>query len=127
MDPFAEKDLIELLKSIALSMKEIKDELFDIKIAIRDLNLDNKDDFTDKDNFNEDSDEEERKNRKLNNTMEDDSEKDSEKEDDEKESGEKFSVANEDSFIEAEPNKVFEEDDKLESDDEFKEDSTPLF
>lgn len=40
MDPFTEKDLIEVLRSISLGLKEIKDELFDIKIAIRELSLD---------------------------------------------------------------------------------------
>ena len=119
MDPFAEKDLIDLLKSIALSMKEIKDELFDIKIAIRDLSLDGENDFE------EDLDEEERKEGRLNNSSEEDVSL--EEQESEKESVEKFGVSDEDAYIEIEPNKQFEEEDKLESDDEFKDDSEKIF
>lgn len=113
MDPFAEKDLIELLKSIAFSMKEIKDELFDIKIAIKELNLEEED-------FEDEGDEEgeiEEDGRLVKGSVEII----------EKEPVEKFSVAEEDSYIEIEPNKKFEEDDALDSEDEPEENSGPLF
>jgi len=104
MDPFAEKDLIDLLKSIALTMKEIKDELFDIKIAIKDLSFEGNEDL---DECNCEDEEDGRLHNKIG----------SEFAEDKPALNNKFSVAKEDSYLEIEPNKEFEEDDELESDD----------
>lgn len=123
MDPFAEKDLIELLRSIALSMQEIKDELFDIKIAIRDLSRDDEE-------LEEEILEEDGEDGKLKN---EDKENDSGEYvhlgelSSKKEPADRFCVAEEDSYMEIEPNKKFEEDDALDSDDSFKDNSDSSF
>jgi len=121
MDDFTQRDLIELLKSIALSMKEIKDELFDIKIAIRELNSDSDEDFEEGT-----LDEEVEEDGKIKHESEGYAVL-ADKEEEKEEEGEKFSVTSEDSYIEIEPNKKFEEDDELESDDMFKDNPNSAF
>jgi hypothetical protein len=39
MDAFVERDLIELMKSIALSLREIRSELADLNVAVRELGV----------------------------------------------------------------------------------------
>lgn len=49
MDPFAEKDLIDMLKSIALSLREIRAELADLNVAVRELAVEETEDIGDED------------------------------------------------------------------------------
>jgi hypothetical protein len=60
MDPFIEKELIEILKSINLNIRDVKNELCEIKLAIRESGDVVEDDEDAKGNFEgEDVEEEE--------------------------------------------------------------------
>ena len=52
MDPFAEKELIDVLKSINLNLRDVKNELCEIKLAVKEFVEDvDKEDEDEKGNF----------------------------------------------------------------------------
>jgi len=48
MDPFTEKEIVDCLKDIALSLREIKLEISDLKKAFKEFSVDEEETFSDR-------------------------------------------------------------------------------